>query len=209
ISRRPDKWRIGQLITLSVILGCFLTALSFSVFFIARDVFHIPDDAGKQSDDVTKDGRMETIIYLNVSSAPHFTIFSTRLAGFFWENLPSLTFTAAILATQVFAMFISIFGIHKLTTPIGGGWGVSLLAISLAYFVVLDLVKVFVFRIWSFELTVKLWPTRARKERLRFKKERQAIERRVNANVDKVRRACKVIYAVSIIEKGARKEFPA
>ncbi|KAI9504176.1 H(+)-ATPase [Coemansia spiralis] len=209
ISRRPDKWRIGQLITLSVILGCFLTALSFSVFFVARDVFHIPDDANKQSEDETKDGRMETIIYLNVSSAPHFTIFSTRLAGFFWENLPSLTFTAAILATQVFAMFISIFGIHKLTTPIGGGWGVSLLAISLAYFVILDLVKVFVFRIWSFELTVKLWPTRVRKERLRIKKERKVIDERVNANVDKVRKVCKVIYAANAFERAGRRELPA
>ncbi|KAJ2782598.1 hypothetical protein H4R18_002166 [Coemansia javaensis] len=201
ISRHPDKWRIGQLITLSVILGCFLTALSFAVFFVARDVFHIPDDAGKQSEDDSKDGRMETIIYLNVSSAPHFTIFSTRLAGFFWENLPSLTFTAAILATQVFAMFISIFGIKSLTTPIGAGWGVSLLAISLAYFVLLDAVKVFVFRIWSFELTVRLWPTRARKDRLRHKKERLVIEARVRANVEKVRRVCKVIYAADAFRR--------
>ncbi|KAJ1762941.1 hypothetical protein LPJ77_001464 [Coemansia sp. RSA 2523] len=208
ISRRPDKWRIGQLITLSVILGCFLTALSFAVFFVARDVFNIPDDAGKQSEDDTKDGRMETIIYLNVSSAPHFTIFSTRLAGFFWENLPSLTFTAAILATQVFAMFISIFGINNLTTAIGGGWGVSLLAISLAYFVVLDAVKVFVFRIWSFELTVKLWPTRARKERLRHKKERLIIDERVRLNVARIRAVSKAIYAANAFAKAGRRELP-
>ncbi|KAJ1820077.1 hypothetical protein GGH91_002251 [Coemansia sp. RSA 2671] len=209
ISRRPDKWRIGQLITMSIILGCCLTVLSFSVFFIARDVFNIPDDAGKQSDDDTKDGRMETIIYLNVSSAPHFTIFSTRLAGFFWENLPSLTFTAAILATQVFAMFISIFGINGLTTAIGGGWGVSLLLVSLAYFVVLDAVKVFVFRIWSFELTVKLWPTRARKEKLRHRKERRLVEERVRQNIEKVRKASRVIYAASAFERAGRGMLPA
>ncbi|KAJ1749898.1 hypothetical protein LPJ79_003335 [Coemansia sp. RSA 1821] len=208
ISRNPDKWRIGQLITLSVILGCFLTALSFAVFFVARDVFHIPDDAGKQSEDDTKDGRMETIIYLNVSSAPHFTIFSTRLAGFFWENLPSLTFTAAILATQVFAMFISIFGIKNLTTAIGGGWGVSLLAVSLAYFVVLDAVKVFVFRMWSFELTVKLWPTRARKERLRHKKERLIIDERVRMNVARIRAISKAISAADAFAKAGRGQLP-
>ncbi|KAJ2526270.1 hypothetical protein IWW43_006439 [Coemansia sp. RSA 1935] len=151
---------------------------------------------------------METIIYLNVSSAPHFTIFSTRLAGFFWENLPSLTFTAAILATQVFAMFISIFGINNLTTAIGGGWGVSLLAISLAYFVVLDAVKVFVFRIWSFELTVKLWPTRARKERLRHKKERLIIDERVRLNVARIRAVSKAIYAANAFAKAGRRELP-
>ncbi|KAJ2803116.1 hypothetical protein H4R21_002158 [Coemansia helicoidea] len=175
---------------------------------MARDVFHIPDDAGKQSEDKTKDGRMETIIYLNVSSAPHFTIFSTRLSGFFWENLPSLTFTVAILATQVFAMLISIFGVKGLTTAIGPGWGVSLLAVSLAYFILLDAVKVFVFRVWSFELTVRLWPTRARKERLRHRKERLVIEERVRTNVDKVRRASKVIYAASLFDKAGRRELP-
>ncbi|KAJ2712964.1 hypothetical protein H4R19_002483, partial [Coemansia spiralis] len=57
-------------------------------------------------------------------------------------------------------------------------------------------------------LTVKLWPTRARKERLRHKKERLAIEERVRNNVAKVRRVCKVIYAANAFEKAGRGELP-
>ncbi|KAJ1672780.1 hypothetical protein EV182_006516 [Spiromyces aspiralis] len=180
---------------MSIILGGCLTALTFAVFFIARDVFGVPSDAGLPSESDEKVGKMETIIYLNISSAPHFTIFSTRLSGFFWENLPSWTFTIAILATQVFAMFISIFGVPKLTTKIGWGWGVSLLAISLVYFMILDIIKVFVFRVWSFELTVKLWPTRKRKRLLAQKKTKIAIQRRVHANVQKLKHVSNLYYA--------------
>ncbi|KAJ1934743.1 hypothetical protein GGF37_006255, partial [Kickxella alabastrina] len=104
----------------------------------------------------------------------------------------------------VFAMLISIFGINKLTTSIGAGWGISLIAVSLAYFVVLDAIKVFIFRIWSFELTVKLWPTRARKDQLRHRKERRVTEERVQGNVAKLRRISKAIYAVSAFKKAGQ-----
>ncbi|KAJ1941121.1 hypothetical protein EC988_006846, partial [Linderina pennispora] len=207
ISRRPDKWRIGQLITMSVVLGCCLTILTFAVYFVARDGFNVPPDENISPESDDHIGKMQTIIYLNVSSAPHFTIFSTRLGGFFWENLPSITFTAAILATQIFAMFISIFGIGDFIIAIGWGWGVSLICLSLAYFVLLDAVKVFMFRIWSFELTVKLWPTRARRERLVQKRERRAIEARVGKNVEKVRKVSRAIYAAQAFEQAAQKAF--
>ena len=39
ISERPDKWRLGQLLSLSVILGLILTSSSFVIYFIARDAF--------------------------------------------------------------------------------------------------------------------------------------------------------------------------
>jgi H+-transporting ATPase len=122
ISSTPDKWRLGQLITLSLVLGVLLTLMSFAHFYIASYVFGIDKNSPE----------LETIMYLHISSCPHFVIFSTRLSGFFWENLPSPTFFIAVMGTQVFAMFISIYGI--LAPAIGWGWGVSIIGISLAYF---------------------------------------------------------------------------
>ncbi|CAG8844040.1 30988_t:CDS:1, partial [Racocetra persica] len=176
ISPRPDKWRLGQLIVLSIILGLLLTAASFAHFYIAHYVFGIALD----------DQRLETIMYLHISSCPHFVIFSTRLSGYFWENLPSITFFIAVMGTQVFAMFISIYGL--LTAPIGWGWGVSIIAISLLYFFVLDFVKVNVFKYWSFELTAKLVPTPARKNKLRDRKIDQIHRERVSQTIAKVRK---------------------
>jgi hypothetical protein len=46
----------------------------------------------------------------------------------------------------------------------------GVLGISLVYFMFLDVVKVWIFRVWSFELTAKLWPTAARKCNLEKRK---------------------------------------
>lgn len=181
ISEKPDKWRLGQLITLSFILGICLTLLSFAHFFIARDVFHVTDK------------ELHTIMYLHISSAPHFTIFSTRLSGFFWENLPSWIFFIAVMGTQVLAMVMSIVGVPGLTTAIGPAWGFSIIGISLIYFVFLDFVKVMVVRNWNFELTAKLWPSPARRKKLADRKAQEIVDRRVEVNVIKVRKAVNAI----------------
>jgi len=139
ISQRPDKWRLGQLITLSLVLGALLTAASFGHYYVSKLVFH-----------KTKE-EIETIMYLHISSCPHFVIFSTRLSGYFWENIPSITFIVAVLGTQVFAMLISIYGV--IAPPIGWAWGITIICISLVYFVFLDFVKVQLFKYWSFEQT--------------------------------------------------------
>jgi len=156
ISETPDKWRIGQLISLSFLLGVCLTGFSFAHYFIFKDFIGVTN------------GQLETIMYLHISSAPHFMIFSTRLGGFFWENIPSFVFIAAILGTQVFALIISVFGWLSPKIPLS--IAVTILCISLGIFVILDVVKVIVFRHWSFELTTKLWPSPKRRAKLSSRK---------------------------------------
>ncbi|KAG9299910.1 hypothetical protein G9A89_009637 [Geosiphon pyriformis] len=189
ISRRPDKWRLGQLITLSVVLSVFLSAASFAHFFIARDVFNIPEH-----DD--NDKRLQTIMYLHISSCPHFVIFSTRLSGYFWESLPSPMFFIAVMGTQVFAMFISVYGV--LTDAIGWPWGISIIGVSLGYFFILDFIKVQIFKWWSFELTATLWPSPSRKAKLHSRREQKIHDEKIRHTVSKVRKVvliCKVILA--------------
>ncbi|KAJ2965000.1 hypothetical protein NQZ79_g7 [Umbelopsis isabellina] len=158
ISDRPDKWRIGQLLTLSVILAILLAALSFAHWFIGNNVFKVDPNV------------LHSIMYLHISSAPHFVIFSTRVPGYWWENMPHWIFATCIIATQIVALFFSVYGIFgegEHVEPCGWPWGISVLAISLVYFMLLDVVKVFVFRRWNFALTARLFPTPARKEKLR------------------------------------------
>ncbi|PWA01801.1 hypothetical protein BB558_002092 [Smittium angustum] len=130
VSQKPDKWRIGQLITLSVILGVCLCLLTFGIFFVARDIYGIPTYNNLEPISGTLDNRMQSIIYLNISSAPMFQIFFTRLTSFFFKNLPSLSFFSIIMATQLIATIICSVGIEGMVQKIGFKWGLSLLAIS-------------------------------------------------------------------------------
>ncbi|KAJ3212768.1 hypothetical protein HDU83_009183 [Entophlyctis luteolus] len=189
ISQRPDKWRLGQLITLSFLLGFLLMCISWAHFFIAHYAFGYTTDSYDDYPDEPNSGVLQTIMYLQISSCPHFVIFSTRLPGYFYENMPSWIFILAVAGTQVFAMLMSVFGVRGLdATAIGWGWGFAVLAISTVSFMVLDLVKVAVIRNWSFDLTVKLYPTKARKAELETRLAKRAVKDRVKKNIEKARK---------------------
>ncbi|KAJ3243004.1 hypothetical protein HDU77_010577 [Chytriomyces hyalinus] len=192
ISQRPDKWRLGQLLTLSAILGVLLMIISFAHFFVAKDVFGLTTLPERDYEYIEDAGKLQTIMYLQISSCPHFVIFSTRLPGYFYENAPSWVFILAVAGTQVFAMFMSIYGVKVFeATAIGWGWGVSVLAISTIMFMLLDIVKVAIIRSWSFELTVKLYPTKSRKALLEERVAKRVVKERALTNIAKCR---KVLY---------------
>ncbi|KAF9158413.1 hypothetical protein DFQ26_007667 [Actinomortierella ambigua] len=200
ISPRPDKWRIGQLIFMSVVLGTLLTALSFAHFYIFWRVLDYPMVAETENPDNRTDRQrqLESIMYLHVSSAPHFTIFSTRLAGYFWENLPSPTFSIVIIGTQIVALLMVGFG--GLTPAIPWLDACIILLISFVYFILLDFVKVWLFKIWSFELTAKLAPLPARKAKLAKRKAAVIQQERVWGSINQVRQVAvkaKVLAAFS------------
>ncbi|CAO3600098.1 unnamed protein product [Absidia cylindrospora] len=140
VSKQPQLWRLPLLIFLSCVLAILLAAFSFAHFYIFRDVIHVPAE------------QLATIMYLHISSAPHFVIFSTRVNDFCWKSLPSWPFTVVVLGTQVIALILSVYGMFGLNSTIQGiGWsvGMIIIAISLATFVVVDLVKVATIRLWD------------------------------------------------------------
>ncbi|KAI7864411.1 plasma-membrane proton-efflux P-type ATPase [Spinellus fusiger] len=172
ISTSPDKWRIGQLLTLSVVLAVLLAALSFAHFYVARDVFHVAPN------------ELHSIMYLHISSAPHFVIFSTRVPGFWWTNMPHWIFFVCIIGTQIIALFFSVYGVFgeaEGVAPCGYGWGLSVLGISLVFFMFLDVVKVYIFKFWNFEMTARLVPTPSRKLKLAQRKADAEKEKQVTA----------------------------
>ncbi|KAF9354449.1 hypothetical protein BGX26_007699 [Mortierella sp. AD094] len=198
ISQHPDKWRIGQLITMSIVLGICLTALSFAHFFIFWKVFdYYPHD---DIHDVEYESRkLESIMYLHISSAPHFVIFSTRLTGYFWENLPSPIFAAVIIGTQIIALLMVIFG--GLTPKVPAGEAIVVLLISFIYFIILDVVKVQLFKRWSFEMTATFVPTNARRTKLATRKAAKIQQERVWSSIDSVRKVAVMTAVVSSLQE--------
>ncbi|KAJ3187305.1 hypothetical protein HDU85_006593 [Gaertneriomyces sp. JEL0708] len=190
INNRPDKWRIGQLLSLSFILGFLLMIITFCHYFVGRYAFGLGED-GNEEERAEGLKKLQTIIYLQVSSCPHFVIFSTRVETWFWKSIPGPVFTIIIIGTQIIAMFISIFGWHALEAhKIGWGWGLGVMAVSLVMFMFLDVVKVLVMRHWSFEVTARLCPTPARRKKLRA---RIARKKELDAVMINWRKAQKVV----------------
>ncbi|KAI9203055.1 uncharacterized protein BJ171DRAFT_625448 [Polychytrium aggregatum] len=195
-STKPDKWRLGQLLTLSLVLGLLLVGISFAHFFVARDVFLLPIE------------QVQTVMYLQISSCPHFVIFSTRLPSWFWENTPSFTFLFAVLSTQVFAMFLSIFGVPflQIASMSAGPGVVPSSACRCLCLIFLDLVKVLIIRHWSFELTAQLCPTPTRREKLRQRQASRQVQERVERSVGKVRTVVNVVSAAAALQGNVNRE---
>ncbi|KAG0248698.1 hypothetical protein BG011_009990, partial [Mortierella polycephala] len=86
----------------------------------------------------------------------------------------------------VFAMLICVYGVI-VGEAIGWIWGIVVIAISLAYFVVLDFVKVYIFNHWNFEFTAHAWPTKERRVKLAARKARVIQQKRVWSSIENVR----------------------
>ncbi|KAG0248378.1 hypothetical protein BG011_000139 [Mortierella polycephala] len=181
-SVKPDKWRVGQLIFLSCFLGVLLTGLSFGHFYYfwnVHDYVPYPEASGD-----TVDRRLDSIMYLHISSAPHFLIFSTRLTGYFWQSIPSLTFFIVIVGTQIIALMMVIFG--WLTPAVPVGQALSVFAISFVSCVVLDVIKVQVFKYWTLgSHSLGCAPCGPRRRKLQKRKRDAIQQQRVWANIHK------------------------
>ncbi|KAI8978156.1 plasma-membrane proton-efflux P-type ATPase [Pilobolus umbonatus] len=139
ISKEPNVWRLRRLLLLATVLAAFLSLFSFAHFYIFRDVLLVTP------------GQLSTVMYLHISCAPHFIIFSTRTESFCWESLPSWPFTLVVLGTQVIALILSVYGVVGDANVEGIGWitAIVIVAIALVTFLLVDLVKMLVLYLWN------------------------------------------------------------
>ncbi|KAF9359215.1 hypothetical protein BGX34_008498 [Mortierella sp. NVP85] len=205
VSPRPDKWRVGQLIFLSCLLGSLLTALSFGHFYYFKNVHGYLPYPESQSD---VDRRLDSIMYLHISSAPHFLVFSTRLTGYFWQNMPSLLFTAVIVGTQVVALLMVIFG--WLTPAIPFGQALAVFGISFAACVVLDVIKVQVYKYWSWTShSLACAPCGGRRRMLKKRQQETIQQERVWRNIEDVHKVALKTKAIVALREADGKIPPA
>lgn len=68
---------------------------------------------------------------------------------------------------------------------------------SVVVFVLLDLVKVLVYRYWCFEFTVRLWPTKARRDELSMRTVQSDLDNRVRERFSLLRRGMVMAAAVN------------
>jgi H+-transporting ATPase len=136
-SDRPEAWNMRLVLGLATTLGIVGVFESFGLFYLGERVFDL--------DRAT----IQTVMYLKLSVAGHLTVFVTRTRGPFWSIRPAPILLTAVVATQIVATLIAVYGPLNLMTPIGWERALLVWAYALAWFLVNDQVKRFAYRIFD------------------------------------------------------------
>ena len=114
------------------LLAALVLILSFTVFFVGRDVLGL------------KLGELQTLVFVMLVATGQGNVYLVRERGPFWRSRPSrLLVLSSIMDLLVVAMLATT-GI--LMTPVNPGLIILLLAVVAAYLLVLDQLKVMMFR---------------------------------------------------------------
>ena len=131
-SQRPDRWNVRTLITIGGLLAACVLILSFSVFFVGRDVLGLPLPV------------LQTLVFVMLVATGQGNVYLVRERGPFWRSRPSHWLIVSSVADLVVVIAMAVFGI--LMAPISLALIFPLLAIVAVYLLMLDRLKVRVFR---------------------------------------------------------------
>jgi H+-transporting ATPase len=133
VAPQPVRWDMRRVLTLSAVLGVAGVIASFTVFWLARDVFRLPE------------ATIRTVIFLKLLVAGHMTIYVTRNDGALWQRpLPAWRLVVVTEATQLLGTLAAVYG--WFVAPIGWAKAGLVWAYALAWLFVNSAVKIGVLR---------------------------------------------------------------
>ncbi|HVO43757.1 MAG TPA: plasma-membrane proton-efflux P-type ATPase, partial [Aggregatilineales bacterium] len=132
VDRKPVRWHMGELLTVSTLLGIAGVIASFLLFFIVKEL-GFPEPM------------IQSIIFTKLVVAGHMTIFLTRTEDWFWKRpFPSGILFWINLLTAVLGTLIAVYGF--LVTPIGWVNAAYVWAYALSWILFNDMVKMSAYR---------------------------------------------------------------
>jgi H+-transporting ATPase len=96
---QPEAWNMRMVLGIATVLGVIGPVAAFGLFFLGDRILHL----GRPE--------LQTMMYLMLSVAGHWTIFLTRTRGPFWSIRPARILLVAVLGTQTLATCIAVFGL--------------------------------------------------------------------------------------------------
>ena len=133
VADNPVRWDMHRVLTLSIVLGVLGVISSFGLFWVAEKYLGLPRPT------------IQTMVFLKLLVAGHLTIFLTRNTGAFWARpWPSWKLVAATETTQLFGTLAAVYG--WFVTPIGWSYALVIWSYALAWFLINNLVKAYVYR---------------------------------------------------------------
>ena len=130
---KPQTWDMKNLLIIATFLGIIGVGSSFGILYIGLQVFHLSPFL------------LQSFIYLKLSVAGHLTIFVARTKGHFWSIKPKRILFIAIIATQLIATLIVVYGF--LLPAMGWGLAIFVWIYALVLFLMTDFLKVGIYKL--------------------------------------------------------------
>ncbi|NPA74541.1 MAG: plasma-membrane proton-efflux P-type ATPase [Euryarchaeota archaeon] len=102
IDKKPEKWEMHKILTLSTALGLLGVIETFLLLWIAVKYFGIST--------TNNVAMLQTLIFLKLAVAGHLTIFVTRTKGPFWSIMPGKGLLWSAVGTKALATVIAVYG---------------------------------------------------------------------------------------------------
>jgi len=109
-SRTPVKWNLPKLWGMSVLLGI---VLAVGTWITVTTMYVGGEDGGI----VQNFGKLDEVVFLEISLTENWLIFITRANGPFWSSIPSWQLSGAILIVDLIATFVSRLTLTRRTFP--------------------------------------------------------------------------------------------
>jgi H+-transporting ATPase len=134
VAPKPVRWDMMRVLTMSMFLGVLGVIASFTLFWFAERYLHLSRPT------------VQTLIFLKLLVAGHLTIYLTRNVGWFWQRpWPDWRLFFACEATQVLGTLAAVYG--WFVEPIGWGYALMVWSYALAWFVINNIGKVWIYRV--------------------------------------------------------------
>jgi len=131
-SQRPDRWNVRSLMLTGSLLAALVLILSFTVFFVGRDVLGL------------KLAELQTLVFVMLVATGQGNVYLVRERGPFWRSRPSRWLMVSSVLDLVVVTAMAAAGV--LMTPVSPTLILLVLLVVAAYLLILDQLKVQIFR---------------------------------------------------------------
>ena len=159
VETKPVRWDMKSVFVLSTWLGIAGVLSSFLIFYITMvylkshpdTAMYLPEVPSwvDMKDDKSFLGFVQTLFFVKLIIAGHYTIFNTRIADWFFKKpYPSLTLFTASFITAIIGTVIGLYS-FGLMTQINWQWALFLWGYVTIWFIFNDMVKIIVIKYYK------------------------------------------------------------
>jgi len=158
VQKKPVRWDMKNIFVLSSWLGVAGVISSFTLFYLLMIYLKAHPDSAifpplpsgvDINDSKSYLGFIQTVFFVNMTIAGHYTIFNTRTVDWFFKRAyPSWQLVVASFSTAIVGTVVGVYG-FDLMTSIGWVWASYIWAYAFVWFMFNDVVKMGIIKFYK------------------------------------------------------------